>query len=105
MNGHTLTLRRRARYEYARIIPPLCKLLILIKQTRLVYQRVPLENEFARCLEPFEYARNRFRIQVGALDFLRRIKGDLFDGQDILADEPHQRGITDTAVLGGLAKR
>ncbi len=48
-----IQLRIRRQSEYARIIPPSCNLLILVKQRLLFCQRVPIENEFARRLEPF----------------------------------------------------
>jgi hypothetical protein len=34
----------------------LCKLLIVIEQAGLIGQRLPLEDEFAGCLEPLQYA-------------------------------------------------
>ena len=83
----------------------MCKLLIFFEQSLLIGQRIPVENQFAGGLQVLQYARDRFAVQVGALDFQRRIRCDLCCGQDFLLDQPQQGGVTDAAVPGGLGQR
>ena len=78
--GHAHSaLRLGGQFEYPRIIPPLCNVLILFEQTLLFGQRVPVENELPRGFEPLQNARNRLTVQVCALHLQWRIGRDLFN--------------------------
>ena len=49
----------RAEPKEAAIIPPLCKSLICLKQTLLLYRWIPIEHQFAGYFQPLKDPRNR----------------------------------------------
>ena len=76
--------------------------MIALEQARLFDRRLPVELKFPGLLQSFDDTRDRFTVQVGALDLQRCIGRDLCGGQQVGLDQPHERGVADSAVLVGL---